>query len=469
MLQRLANMVTAKRLMAAVTVLFVLVATPSQSFAAYERLKCDGSGGVQGTTTLFDAEDGGAGLCQFSGQPAVEHLFSTIVCKYAKIINQVLDVIYCDVQFKIKDALSAVIILYIAILGVQTLTGQTQLTIGEAVVRSCKAVFVWFFCTEASYGIDIGFAFFMSAMGEGVAWVVSAVNPVILIFPDDPMPAYEYIDKLIYDAIMGPFTDANSKVVGFFLVMMVAFPPIFLMGVQFLWETAKVLINCVLMFLLSISAIAFLIALSPVFLSFMLFQTTFYLFENWLRYMISYTMQIIIVFAIVTMWVLVIQQFTDFFNRLSNMIFPYYGNVQLANTYQPSDTWAICPNIHYGLDTKNMPTASCNSAPYNIPNVNPNTFTQQQKRDLIPPSRIVELKGFLYFVIFHMISLIMVAYSFHILLKNASQIAKDIVGPAHVPMLGKGYGMDALGDPSGYPRRMLAQSSTGVPSGGGRR
>ncbi len=436
-----------------------ILCIPSDAYA-YSPLTCTASGGVN-SGTLFNIDTSGSGLCRFMNSDPLDHLFSYVICKYAMIINDVLDAMYCSIQFGIKKALTALIILYIAITGFQSMYGHVQLTVGEAVVRACKIVFVWYFATDAAYGIGIGFMFFMSFMGEGVKWVVNAIDPAIGVTPDSPIAAYAYIDALIKQAIIGPFTQANSKVVGFFMVMSFAYFPIFLMGLQFVVETAKLLISCVITFLLSISAIAFLISLSPIFLGFMLFQSTAYLFENWLKYMISYTLQVIVIFAIVVMWTLVMKEFVWFFNTLSNTIFSFREAMQPGNLYQPSDTWGICPQISYYVSPKG-PVAECATAPYTTPDA---ILTQAQANDLIPPSRIIQEKGFLYFVVFHMISLIIIAYAFFQLLKNASNIARELVGPAYVPMLGRGFGAEALGDPSGYPHKLIHSGSTGVGRG----
>jgi hypothetical protein len=443
-------------LIAIISVAMFVLCMPADAYA-YTVLTC-GAGGSVASGTLYNIDTSGNGLCKYMNSDPLDHLFSYVICKYAMIINDVLDAMYCSIQFGIKKALTALIVLYIAITGFQSMYGHVQLTVGEAIVRSCKIAFVWYFATDAAYGIGVGFMFFMSFMGEGVKWVINAIDPSIGVTPDSPIAAYAYIDELIKQAILGPFTQTNSKVVGFFMVMSFAYFPIFLMGLSFVIETAKLLISCVITFLLSISAIAFLIALSPIFLGFMLFQSTAYLFENWLKYMISYTLQVIVIFAIVVMWTLVMKEFVWFFNALSNMIFSFREAMQPGNMYQPSDTWGICPEIYYYVNAKG-PMAECVTAPYTTPDA---MLTQAQANDLIPPSRIIQEKGFLYFVVFHMISLIIIAYAFFQLLKNASNVARELVGPAYVPTLGKGFGAEALGDPSGYPNKLLHQGSTGV-------
>lgn len=420
-------------IVSALAVLFM----PELACAAGGNLTCAANGAVsQGS--LFDTTP--SGLCM-NQSDFLHHLFSNIICMFVSIIDGVLSAIYCGIQFGIKTPLSAVMVLYVAIFGVQILTGQTQLTGGEIVARVVKLAFVWYFATNASYGIGIGFNFFLGLLNDSILWVLSAVIPGATTV----ITGYQYIDAIVYQALIGPIAQADSKVIGLFFVMAVAFPPVFLMGLAFMWQTAMLLISCIVIFLLSVSAIAFLISLSPIFLSFMLFQSTFYLFENWLRYMISYSLQVTVVFAIVAMWVKIISNFSHFFVDLESLIFPYNELLVTGPGGQPTSNWGVCKLI-YGINAFG-PTAQCD------PNADPS--------DLTPPSRISEIKGLIYYIIFHMTTLILIAYAFRILLRNASQIARDLVGPAYVPMLGRGFGMAALGEPSSYPRRALMRSMGG--------
>lgn len=414
---------------------------PAVAHAA--NLSCNGSGGVGGGS-LFDT--GANGACSQQGN-YLQHLFSNIICMFVVILDGVLSSIYCGIQYGIRPVLAAVIVLYIAIFGFQALTGQTQLAAGEALMRSVKIAFVWYFATNSSYGIGMGFNFFLGAITDGIAWVLSGVLPGITTV----MNAYQYIDYIIYQAIIGPISQSNSKVIGLFFVMGIAYFPILMMGLAFFWQSIMLLVSTVVIFLLSVSAIAFLISLSPVFLSFMLFQSTFYLFENWLRYMMSYSLQVVVVFAIVGMWVQIIFIFSGFFNALEQVIFPYNRVWTTGPPAQPTSNWAVC-ELAYGLNAFG-PTIAC---------VDPND------PELYPPSRVVLLKGLMYFMVFHLTTLILIAYAFRILLKNASQIARDLVGPAYVPMLGQGFGMAALGEPSAYPRRQLVRSMGDTGRGGNR-
>lgn len=429
---------------AALCLIFMPCAANAAQFA------CDGSGGMVAGSQLYDASvTGHTGACEATG---ITHIVSQVICNFVVILNSVLGKVYCGIQFSMVGILGAVLTLYVALFGVQILLGTAQLNAKEIVIRLLKIAGVWAFATQSAWGIGLTFQFFLSLINDGSTWVVngiSAANPVAFPVTEngtDVMPIYGYIDTLIYNAITGPFTAANDKVIGFFLAMAIPFSPLLLMGLYWLWETLILLVNTVVGFMLCLSAIAFLITLSPIFLSFMLFQATRHFFESWLRYMVSYALQVIFVFAIIAMWISVMSLFAPFFSQLSDLIFPYQPIPQVDSVAAPVDTWAICPAT-YGDDNFG-PTATCRAGfnPWNLSMVGPPSPAQQADfNQLIPPSAIDSHGDFLYFIIYHMITLIVIAYAFTALLKKAPKIAESLAGSGHIPILSGGWGNSKFG------------------------
>jgi len=227
---------------------------------------------------------------------------------------------------------------------------------------------------------------------------------------------------------------------------MAAFPPVFMLVFGWVMETFMLLMRTLLSFLLALSTIAFLITLSPIFLSFMLFKVTYHFFESWLRYMVSYALQIIIVFAIISLWITSMMLFAPFFKRHVKLIFPYQqvenkgadghaarflgsaAAVSRPNAYGPV---AVCkPGASGGVFDPNQAT-------------NPGFYQADQKK-LIAPPRMVQETTFMYYLIYHMVTLILIAYAFNILLKNAPDLARDLVGSGQIPPLGAGFGAAAI-------------------------
>src|SRR5690606_15084410 len=114
-----------------------------------------------------------------------------------------------------------------------------------------------------------------------------------------------------------------NKVIGFFLVMLVVVPPITILAGYWLLLNLSVLVRGLITFILGVSALAFLIAMAPIFMSMMLFTATYRFFETWLRYMISFSLQIVLVFAVIALWLIATLYFVQFFTELSRTIYPY--------------------------------------------------------------------------------------------------------------------------------------------------
>lgn len=443
-------MTGARRTLLLLTALISLVFMPQAAQAAFSPLACDGSGNVVPGTQLYYADAGAnEGACASTG---IQHILGTVLCNFVLILDSVLGKLYCGVQFSMTNILALIFTVYIAVFGAQLLMGATRLNIKEFVTRLVKIAIVWVFATESAYGINLAFTFFMGVINDGSAWVISTILPAAGETNAQSTPIFDYIDQLVYQAITGPFVSANEKVLSFFVVMMPFFPPLGLAALYWLLETFTMLVRTLINFMLSVSVIALLISLSPIFMSFMLFQSTFHFFETWLRYMTSYSLQIVIVFAAITLWISTMQFYVDFFNDLSDMIFPYQQVWIVSEMFNPSDNWAICPP-NYGWDPYG-PTAACPAGfdPINNPD---------DEIALIPPSRLLEEQDFLKYVFYHMGTLIVIAFGFNSLLKNSHEIARELGGPVQAPPLDSRFGEGTLG----VVRHMFGDVDPSVGSG----
>lgn len=441
-------------LMAAVAVSLALL-LPAPALADDATLTCTSGGNVSGGT-LFDLSDspGRRSICHFTGW---RHIFSYIICNFVGVLNDILGRVYCGMQYALIGILAATITVYIAIFGLQILMGTTQLNAREILGRLFKIAFIWVFVTNASWGIGITFKFFLLLATEGVTWVMSALP----ITPDTQALCYEnvsstsgvvrafaHMDEMICNAVFGPLTTANNEVIGFFLALGLIMPPIFGLAVYWIWMNFMILVRALISFLLGVSALAFMISLSPIFLSLMLFKATYQFFENWLKYMISFSLQIIIIFACISMWITVTLFFVNFFNDLAAVVFPYDKRVVFSQGEQPTDSWGICPynfSIYGG-----SPRVTCKNSGFN-----PMT-SDADKYNEIPVSALLMSKHpvtgdpinnteFLFYVIYHLITLIVVAYAFDALMRDAPSIAVQLSGPQYTPLLGVGMGFNRYG------------------------
>jgi type IV secretory pathway VirB6-like protein len=518
---------TSRRTLALLLALLAFMVMPGQAFA-YTVLNCDGSGGVDPNTELLysdpTAGGGDVSFCSYNhldpglnpdNKPAVEHIFSSVICSYVTILNDVLGKVYCALQFSLQDLVGIVITLYVVIFGAQILMGTTRLTSKEMLIRLGKLALVWTFISQSNYAIDLIFIFFIDAANTGLLWAMESLQDVAsylnssnprfgdldLVLPVMPntggvsgtMPLYLYVDELIYKAVIGPFTEARSELLTFFAVMAFVMPPLFGLAVYWMWATFSILVRTLIAFMMSISAVAFLVCLSPIFLSFMLFTVTYQFFDQWLKYLTSFTLQVVIVFACVALWIMAMTNFIGFFNQLSDVLFPYYvkntitggATLQVAGESQgrgafEEGAFGICPYIV--TSTEFGPSVACANTGFSTDaGVVGEDQANKNSKDMIHLSNMREYDTFCdntvctdesaesavqhglgrlsYFVVYHLIALTLIAYAFDALLKSAPLIAKEIAGPTHVPMLGQGYGAAGVGTLKGVMRNKETNSS----------
>jgi len=451
--------------------LLILVATlsfvfmPAAANAQYVQLYCNAGGTVGGGQLYYADQPNSLGACEYQG---IKHVFSQIICNFVIILNNVLGQTYCGIQSYLAPILAILLTLYIVVFGAQILMGTAQLNAKEILVRLLKIAAVWVFATQSTWGISYIFQFFLGVVTEGSMWVINSIhmsdaaNMPVTDANGDFMPMYAYLDNLIYSAVIGPFTNADNKVIAFFLILMFFFPVIFAMAVSWLIMTLTMLARTLIDFLLGLSAIAFLIALSPIFLSFMLFQSTVHFFEDWLKYLTSYSLQLVLIFAIIALWITVMSIFGGFFTQLSNLIFPYQ-HILVTSTFSPDNTWGICPYIASTSPPGN-PGSDCVVGLPCMPSLYCNPFILPLDATIIPPSQLLFRQDFWEFLTYNLAALIIIAYTFSTLMKNAPDIARQLAGPGQVPPLSAGFGA------SGFGQATSGGSGSGAsaPSGSGK-
>ena len=441
---------------------------------AFTLLQCNGNGGVA-SGTLFDVDPGDkSGGCAYSNKAIIQHVFSTVICNFVIILNDIMDGMYCGINYYLVNVVSALLTLYLVIYGAQIVMGSAQFSTRDGIIRMLKISFIYVFATDATYGINYIFGFFVGFISDASAAILNVLSSNVGAQSDgtcnfdgmdsDISSMYNFLDYLVCHAFIGTVASADTRIQGLMLAMIVALPPMMLMFQWWLMTTLELVKNVLIGFLKAVAIIAFLVTLSPVFLGFFLFQSTAYLFENWLRYLIAFSVQIVLIIAIVVFWIMLITQFINFFNDLSKLIFPFEPVQAVGGIWSPSNGWGICPAT-YGTDATGAPAAACKSGFNAFP---PNWCTDhsiceprewnnsqaayaKNNPKLIPPAEIINQGEFLYYIFYHLITLLLISYAFSELLGKADEIARSLSGPSSVPSLLPGFGKD-LGNVNSFER-----------------
>lgn len=509
-------MLSLRRLLHVLLAAWSLILFPASAQAEGGDLLCAADGSVR-SGSFWNTTAGASGTaCQYSG---LEHIFGQVVCSFTSIVNSVIGKVYCSIQVALLDTVQILLTVYVAVFGVQILMGMTQLSSKEIMTRLLKIAGVWMFVSQSGYMIGYVFNFFVDLGASGIFWALGSIpigntgstcmSTINTAGLQSVMPVYAYLDKMIYCAVLAPISSANVGILGFFLAMSIIVPPVFMMGLYWLWSILSVLVRAAISFLMSISALAFLIALSPIFLSLMLFQVTYQFFENWLRYLISFSIQMIVVFACIGLWLTTVPLIVGFFTELSGIVFNSDRSTTTATATNLSKGWGICP-YKFAPNTY-VPSVRCDKAGFN-----PDTSTtsagylaarqqsidandpailqnyikdrQKDKESVIPLSKLSasendplngctnpvscpsgtnfvggnkSLGDLLYYVFYHLISLIIISYAFDALLRIAPEIASALAGPEYIFNVGQGFGAGGFGTTGKGSLQRLKQRKEG--------
>ena len=362
-------------------------------------------------------------------------IFSNIVCNFASIVNQVMGATYCGLQHGLLPMVTVILTIYIAVFGAQVLMGMVAISAGEIMMRSVKVAAVWSFASYGAWGIGLLYKFFIGFTLQGINWMLSSITfCVIKSACDTSKPTttdtvFSQIDAQLNAVIVGIGSGAGSigglfggkqELVSFFISgLAVIAAPLFLAAIGLFWMAVKMFAKTVLSFLMGIAAIAFLIALSPIFLTCMLFKVTKKLFDSWISYMVSYSLQPVLSFAILALWLTVTSQFMGFMTDISNVIVLGKGQVQtVGNIGTPYTGLLFCP-IEYSTDATNGPSIQCTGG------ADKTSFDVAQLKQ---PSTLTNDSKFLYFITYHLVTLMIIGYAFSNILEQASKISQMLAG-----------------------------------------
>lgn len=408
-----------------VVLLALCLLLPSSAYAY--TLQCSNGFPVSGGVFLV-------GNCAAFG---ITNIFSGLNCSFQVILNEVISRMYCGIQFGLKDTLNVCILLYVIIYAIGFTTGIAQLTAKELVTRLIKIALIWAFAMNASWGVGMAFYFFAGGIETVIGWVLSVLTGNM-----DAHGFFLYLDQLLYQQLTGGLSTEGYALLGFFTTLFALMPPVFLLFAVYLITVLAALTRALVSYLLGLSAIAFLLSVGPIFVSMALFKSTYTFFDSWLKYMISFAMQIILIFAALALWLFVMSMIPNFFLELARHIVPYeriHSNAAFAFF---KNTWGYCAGY------KNAAGTDCISG------------------EPWPPSAYANDAEFIFYLSVNLLALGIIVYAFDALLRAIPGLARDLSGPKFAPQLGGGAGFGAVQMPGfsaigGLKRQLTSQAYSG--------
>ena len=239
---------------------------------------------------------------------AGEGLISTIIVEIQNILGVVSSALFTEIlgDSGFRKAAQALTTLYIAFYGIMFAFGMVQITLFDFCIRMIKVgIVVLLLSPDAWYFFnDIVVKFFNAGTDSWINQVSSAVL-------NQPLPAnappFYVIDKALTKAV-----SAKMAVTLMAMFFTPPYGPIFgLLLALGLGTFVKAILTAAWVYLMSLILKALLFGIAPIFLSFLLFVRTRYLFDGWLNQLVNATLQPILLFTFLSFFVVLIDVAID--------------------------------------------------------------------------------------------------------------------------------------------------------------
>ena len=253
-------------------------------------------------------------------------LFAGIACKVMKVFNSGVVPLYCNMIFSsyFQSALGAALTLYTVFVGFAYVTHMVPMKTSHAITKVIKAA--------AVYGIlmnsDLFFSMVYSTIIETTDALVRAM--VSAQSGGGAQSFFEYVDQAMYKVFDGVFySEANNESGATtqqpdFRMFLLGMAMMHLTGDLFGGIFFAVTIGWILSYfsimvryLLAFMSMVFVIMLGPIFIPTILFEKTKYMFEEWIKMLVCFMVQVVLVVAYLLM---VEGFFTDFYNQIKSVI-----------------------------------------------------------------------------------------------------------------------------------------------------
>ncbi|CAM81048.1 type IV secretion system protein [Orientia tsutsugamushi] len=198
----------------------------------------------------------------------------------------------------------AMLTLYIMGCGFAFMLGAVNFTAKELVIRIVKVIIVSGLINEGTFNFFNAYLYdlimnFSKQLMVNVSGYEYDQNIGTFLFLDELMSKI-FFNKTFYVQLLSLLSMGLMGVVYYIII----FVPIILIIIS--------LLKTIMVYLVSTTAVALLVGLAPLFLSFMLFNRTWYLFDNWVRMLFRYLIEPVILMAGITILTQLFIVYLDF-------------------------------------------------------------------------------------------------------------------------------------------------------------
>jgi len=292
-----------------------------------------------------------------------DHVFSFLVCNMEHLSSDLMGNMYCGMVTALAPAVAGVVTLAVMFFGIGFTTGVIPATAREFQKFLIKMAFVIAFATQAEYMIGIAYRFLVEGAREGIAISLSGLysNSSNATGAD----VYAQLDKFLgvamqfatgyvggkWDGTSNPCKNAIFAAIG---IMAIAFPPLFYCALLIIARIAITFFRAIFGYIYAVVAIAFLMTLSPFFLSFYMFQQTRPFFDKWVGYLVSFALQMVLVFAFLTF--IISMKVDNIATGLADIVVPVQETQETTSFRFPWQYCTLCKFDVVNKDTKAIMT-----------------------------------------------------------------------------------------------------------------
>lgn len=390
------------------------------------------------------------------------NIFSFLICRMEQLSGDLLGNMYCGIMTAMQPAVIALLTMSILFFGTGFTIGVIPATARDFQLFLLKMAFIFTFTTQADALISIGYNALIGGLREGSAIGLS------VMFPDGRITkgqdVYRYMDQFLGQAIRyatdyvgqqaSTTNSCKNALFAVLAIMAVAFPPIFFIGVLISFRVAITFLRAAFGYLYSIVGISFLLTLSPFFLSFYMFKATRPFFDKWLGYLVSFGLQIVILFCFLGFILSInVKHIT---NNLVDIVVPVVEVTESSTMRTPWEYCTLCEFTIVDAQGKAVGTSAngtnlprdgklvCNKPikPIRIFSaVSPGESTGSSGASTLGPIK----NQLMQFAVSSLLALLILAYLVEYLLNYVGMLSSYLaggMGASYAPQLGGGYAVN---------------------------
>ena len=221
-----------------------------------------------------------------------------------------------------QGAIGAAFALFVIFYGLSVATGMTQVNLGDAVVRVAKIGFIATFAMNWDIFYNTIGSFFINGTDELIEWFMNNFKDLYKV-PGGGAGSGVAESGNPGDRIFSGYDDLIARIFSFHTIAFVsalfnagAYAPVYAVFLIFaLWWVFTSVMKVVQIYIFSLFAKALLFAIAPIFLAFLLFQQTKPMFDAWVRQLVSFSLQPILVTAYIGLFSGLLTPFFDEFSQ----------------------------------------------------------------------------------------------------------------------------------------------------------